>query len=244
MTSCRYWPVALAPAPESRHPATAGCAAAAGGVRALDGRVVEHPLDQSARSDHVVERADRPVEPEMDAGDGRCPQGVEMGQGRQPIAHASGIRPRTRSNGTASTTKSAAMRLARAQVHAAHRAIVIELDRADARRQTDGDVVVAQPALQPSSVELAQRNQGNLRLKPRPVPQEPVEENLASVADVHLLEPLVQGRDEHGCPEQVDRARALPVSQQPVGKRLARPVIARAGQTRQAVSHAHLVGKH
>ena len=85
--------------------------------------------------------------------------------------------------------------------------------------------MVAQPAFQPSSVELTQRNQGNLRLKPRPVPQEPVQEDLTGVTDIHLFEPLIQGRDEHGSPEQVDGAEALAVPQQPVGERLAGPVI-------------------
>ena len=63
-----------------------------------------------------------------------------------------------------------------------------------------------EPARQPSSIELTQGNQGNLRLKPRPVPQEPVQENLTGVTDIHLFEPLIQGRDEHRSPEQVDRA--------------------------------------
>ena len=132
---------------------------------------------------------------------------------------------------------------ARAQVHTADRAVVIDRDRAGARGQTDSDVVVAQPALEPGPVKLTQRNQGNFRLKPGPVPQKPIQENLASVADVHLLETLVQGGDEHGCPEQVDRAQALAMSPQPVGKRFARPVVARAGQKRQAKSHAQLVAR-
>ncbi len=37
----------------------------------LDGRVVEDPLDQPADRDHMLVRADRPVEPEVDPGDRR-----------------------------------------------------------------------------------------------------------------------------------------------------------------------------
>ena len=91
-------------------------------------------------------------------------------------------------------------------------------------------------ACQPGSVgKLAEGNQRNLRLKPRSVPQEPVQENLACVTDVHLLEPLIQRRDEHGDPEQVDGAEALAVSQQPVGERLAGSFIASSCRAATAI---------
>jgi hypothetical protein len=63
------------------------------------------------------------------------------------------------------------------------------------------------------------------------------------VADIHLIEPLVQGRDQHRRPEKVDGAEALAVSQQPVGKRLARSLVVSPGQAGQAIRHKKLVAR-
>ena len=116
----------------------------------------------------------------------------------------SGIRPRTRSNGTARTTKSAAIcSPVRKTTPLIAPSSSTSMPLTPVVRRTV-DVMVAEPALQPGSIELTQGNQGNLRLKARPVPQEPVQENLTGVTDIHLFEPLIEGRDEHGSPEQVD----------------------------------------
>ena len=100
--------------------------------------------------------------------------------------------------------------------------LAIGLDAADARRQPDLDVVRAEPGFEPGAVELAQRDERDLHLESVAVAEEAVEEHLARVADVHLLEPLVQGRDEHRRPVEVHRPGRLAVAEQPVGERLAR----------------------
>ena len=47
--------------------------------------------------------------------------------------------------------------------------------------------MLAEPFLQARAVQLTQWNQGELHLKPGPVPQEPIDEHLAGMAEVHLL---------------------------------------------------------
>ena len=88
--------------------------------------------------------------------------------------------------------------------------------------------MLAQPVLQARAVELAQGNQGKLHLKPGPGAQEPIDEDLAGMAEIHLVEPFVQGRDQHGGPEQVDRASTLPMPAA-ASRRTIRPA-ARRGQ--------------
>ena len=174
--------------------------------------MVEHPLDQTARRDDVVERADRPVKPEVDARY-RCGlHGVEIGKGRKAVVQRIGDKAAHAVEGDRQDHEVGGDRLARAEGHPADRPIVVRFDRADPGRQPDRDAMIAQPAVQPRAVELAQRDQRQLQLEPRPVAEEAIKEDLAGVADVHLVEPLVQGRDEDGGPEQVDGMRmALPV---------------------------------
>ena len=43
--------------------------------------------------------------------------------------------------------------------------------------------------------------------------QKPIEKDLAGVADIHLLDPFVQGRDEYRRPVATDRARGLAVAE-------------------------------
>src|SRR5207248_9836605 len=117
------------------------------------------------------------------------------------------------------------------------------LDRADPGRQPDRDAMIPQPALQPRAVELAQGDQRQLQLESRPVAEEAVEEDLAGMPDVHLVETLVQGRDQDGSPEQVDGSEALAVAQEPIGERLAGAVLTVPGQASQAIGHAQLVAQ-
>ena len=57
---------------------------------ALDRRVVEDPLDQPTDRHHVVERADRPVEPEVDPRDRRGPQRLQPRQARDAPGEVAG----------------------------------------------------------------------------------------------------------------------------------------------------------
>ncbi len=132
-------------------------------------------------------------------------------------------------------------RLAVAQGDPRDAPLAVAIDRADAGRQTDRDVVVAEPSFEPRSVELPQRHQRDLQPEPVAVAEEAVDEDLARVADVHLLDPLVQGRDEHGGPVQVDRPHRLAVAEQPVGERLAGAVAERRAEARQPEGHAEPV---
>ncbi len=242
MTSCRYCPCSRGRFAVARRRSLLRIDRA-GTVRStLDGRVVEDPLDQPAGRDHVVERANRSVEPEMDSRDRGRVQRLDVDQGPASRCRmCPGIRPRTRSNGTARTTKSAAIA---SPVRKTTPLIAPSSSASMALTPVVRRTVTSwsrSQRCQPGSVKLTQRNQGNLRLKARPVPQEPVQEHLAGVTDIHLFEPLIQGRDEHGGPEQVDRSAALAVPEQPVGERLARPVVARDGQRCQAVRNPQLV---
>ena len=74
------------------------------------------------------------------------------------------------------------------------------------------------------AVELAERDERQLHLVAVAVAEEAVEEDLAGVADVHPVEPLVQGRDEHRGPVPLDRPVGLAVPAEPVVERLAGPV--------------------
>src|SRR5262249_41683418 len=132
-------------------------------------------------------------------------------------------------------------RISGAKIDPPDRAVVIGFDDAHSRGQADVDSMIAEPALKPRSIQLAQRNQRQLGLIPGPVPQETIDENLASVTDVHLVEPLVQRRYQHSCPESFDCAAGLAVSQEPVRKRLAVLFVPTAGQPGEAVRDAYLL---
>ncbi len=84
----------------------------------------------------------------------------------------------------------------------------------------------ASQRLEPRPVQLAERDERQLHLVALAVAEEAVDEHLAGVADVHPVEPLVQGRDEHRGPVPLDRPIGLPVAAEP-GLRTARP--ARSG---------------
>src|SRR5262249_62041056 len=113
--------------------------------------------------------------------------------------------------------------------------------RPDAGRLSDRTAVAGQPALQPCAVELPERDGRDLHAVPVAVGQEGVEEDLACVADVHLLGKLVQGGDEHRGPEAVDRAGRLAVPPEPGGEGLARPLVLAGAEPRQAVGDADLL---
>ena len=173
---------------------------------------------------HVLQRADRPVEPEVDPGDRRGTEKlVDSREGRphpgspvvgdesaNPIEgdgqdqEVGGDLPR-RSGGSPPSGPSGAM----------VRTPVVSRTSIPCS---------SEPGFEPGAVESAQRDQGDLHLESVAVAEKPVEEHLAGVAHVHLVEPLVQGRDEDGRPVAVlssgPSARAM---EQPVGKRLARP---------------------
>ena len=102
--------------------------------------------------------------------------------------------------------------------------------------------MIAQPVLQARAVELAQGDQREFHLEPGPGAQEAVDEDLAGMADVHLVEPLVEGRDQHGGPEQVDRPSTLAdAGSSQSANDLARPVVAAERQAGQAVADPQLV---
>ena len=112
----------------------------AGAAAALDGRVVEDPLDQPARRHHVVERADRTVEPEVDAGDRRGTQarraprapGIRRGQvvGDEPADPIERDGQDDEVGGDATRPSGATTR---------DRAVVVGSTRADPGRQPDLD---------------------------------------------------------------------------------------------------------
>src|SRR5208283_1484146 len=95
--------------------------------------------------------------------------------------------------------------------------------------------------LQARAVELTQWDRGEFHLKPGPGAQESIDEYLAGMAKIHLVELFVKGRDQHGGPEQVDRASTLPMPAQPVGERFARPLVGAERQAGQAVADPQLI---
>src|SRR4051812_27090809 len=69
-----------------------------------------------------------------------------------------------------------------------------------------------------------------------------LEEDLAGVADVHLLQAFVERRYEDGGPVQVDRPYGLAMPQEPIGERLSRTVITARTEAGEPVGDAELVG--
>ena len=151
MTSCRYWPLC-------RH----------AGPAALDRGVVEDPLDQPTDRHDVVERADRPVEPEVDARDrrgahrARAPRGPGCGrevagdQAADPVER-DGQRRRSRRRSTLPSGGSRPPSSPSSSTSTVRTPVV-------SRTET---LVLAEPGFQPRAVELAQRDEGDLHLKSR-----------------------------------------------------------------------------
>ena len=201
--------------------------------------MVEHPLHEPSGQHDVIERTDRSVEPEMNAGDRRGSQEVEVFKlgnaacrnlGQEPPDAIERDRKRPRSRPEAirrSAGLRPGVRLPRSR----------SIERTPVVERTV-HIVVAQPFLQTRSVEVAERNQGQFHLETGPRAQEAVDEDLACMADVHLLEPLVEGGDQDGRPEQIDRPRALVMPAQPLGERFARPFVPRESQAGKAVANA------
>ena len=103
-----------------------------------------------------------------------------------------GRRPRTRSNGTASDHEVGGDRLARAERHALDAPVRRPRRPPRGRRSSGGRRRPARRARSRAACRRARRaGRGDLHPEPLAVAEEAVEEDLAGVADVHLVEPLV-----------------------------------------------------
>jgi len=185
--------------------------------------VVEDPLDEPPDRHEVEVRADLAVEPEVDAGDRRGAKLVEACQAGESVAHPRGDHRGHAVERHRQYDEVGREGLSRPEGHAPGRPFGVGLDRADPGREPDRDAPGREPGLEPRAVELAERDERQLHPVAVAIAEEAVEEDLARVADVHPVEPLVQGRDQDRAPVPVDRPAGLAVAAEPRVERLARP---------------------
>ncbi len=94
----------------------------------------------------------------------------------------------TRSNGAATITESAGTNSPdRSMTPATALVALLHGDRPDSGGQADLHPVRLEPGFEAAAVKLAERDQGDLHPVAVAVPQEAVDEDLAGVADVHLV---------------------------------------------------------
>jgi hypothetical protein len=160
-------------------------------------------------------------------------QGIETRQSRDFLAQLFGNQPHYLVERNSENDQVCFYRLTCPQCHAASRDIPVKFDRADSRLQTNPDTAIPKPALKPTPVQLAERNERDFELKPVAIAKEPIEKYLPRVGDIDVTDTLVQSRYQHSLPEQIDNSTVLSVTDQPTLERFTRSFIAAESQPRE-----------